>query len=803
MSRGSCDSSGGVTMSAPPRSPSTAAQIFGLPEEPSSEQTSSTPRRKLAGDASPIPPMSEPSLHPAIEYLTALFDKDATVCLTFIHSTKTYPGTNDPVVKNVFCPLSEVITDAGIRQLTARNKFEHVYVSMAPFKPGSKNRTRPNIAEARHVFIEVDEHGDETLAAVRVSVAAGEIPAPTYILQSSPHKFQFIWNVSDFDIPTQVALNKTLQQKFNTDPQSVDPARVLRIPGFRNIKKKYGDSKPMVQIVEHNESPVPITLADFAIPLAVQPDRTVYPPASDAAVQQSIEFLEAAMDAASVSCERKPWDGSNGAWKFLLALCPWRGDHTSGGESDAMAIVQPSGAYGFKCLHAHCADKKWDQFREYLENRAGHKLAFSALPAREPDYPKTGETPAPVTAVVRPTLSETAYYGLAGAIVKKMQPQTEAHPAGLLVELMISFGSALGRCAYIQVEDTRHYTNEFMVKVGESSRARKGTGKDRIRAIMRQVDPDWLKTRSVSGIGSGEVIIHLVRDPHNEWVFDKKKGNGSQVMTDAGVEDKRLCVNLGEFQGILSVCHRPDNLLSVVMRDGWDGLPLHNLVKNNPASCAEGLLSLLADTTRTELSVSLSQAERNNGFANRFLWVYVYRTQLLPEGGETIDWTAEAQRLRDAMEFGRQVGRVFMDKPAHDFWCRTLYPKLEREIPGLVGALTARASAHTMRLALLYALLDKSDHIRIEHLEAAAALWQYCEDSVQTIFGDLLSPEHMKIMEFLRVHGAATKNNIIHDCFRGNRKADLIQADLDLLKSREKITVKDVDGVPQYRTVGH
>jgi hypothetical protein len=403
--------------------------------------------------------------------------------------------------------------------------------------------------------------------------------------------------------------------------------------------------------------------------------------------------------------------------------------------------------------------------------------------------------------VVRPILSETAYYGLAGAITKKLEPCTESHPAGLLLELMVSFGNMLGRCAYIQVEDTKHFTNEFMVKVGESSRSRKGTGKNRIRAIMEQVDPEWLRQRNVSGIGSGEVIIHLVRDPHTEYFFDKKKGTGARVTTDAGIDDKRLCVNLGEFQGILSVCHRPDNLLSVVMRDGWDGLPLHNLVKTNPASCAEGLLSLLADVTRADLTVSLSQADRANGFANRFLWAYVYRTKLLPEGGGDMDWSVEVPQLRQAVEFGRQVGRVFMDKAARDRWCRTVYPKLEREVPGIVGALTARASAHTMRLALLYALFDKSDHIRLEHLEAAEGLWQYCEDSVQAIFGNLLSPEQSKILEFLAGVDCATKTQLIHDCFKKNRKADLIDDDLQALEKSKKITRKEFNGGHQYRLV--
>ena len=175
--------------------------------------------------------------------------------------------------------------------------------------------------------------------------------------------------------------------KFDTDGACVDPARVLRIPGFRNIKKKYGDSKPVVQIVD-SDLLSHSTLADFDIPLAVKPDNAVYPPASDAAVQHSIEFLEAAMEAASVGYERKPWDGSNGAWKFLLDVCPWHENHENGGQSDAMAIVQPSGAYGFKCLHAHCADKKWEQFREHLENLAGHGLQFSArVNESEPEKP--------------------------------------------------------------------------------------------------------------------------------------------------------------------------------------------------------------------------------------------------------------------------------------------------------------------------------------------------------------------------------------------------------------------------------
>ncbi len=68
-----------------------------------------------------------------------------------------------------------------------------------------------------------------------------------------------------------------------------------------------------------------------------------------------------------------------------------------------------------------------------------------------------------------------ALYGLAGEIVKKLKPETEAHPAALLAEILMSFGNIIGRTAYFQVEDTRHYGNIFAVKVGDTAKSRKGT----------------------------------------------------------------------------------------------------------------------------------------------------------------------------------------------------------------------------------------------------------------------------------------------------------------------------------------
>jgi DNA polymerase-1 len=53
-------------------------------------------------------------------------------------------------------------------------------------------------------------------------------------------------------------------------------------------------------------------------------------------------------------------------------LCPWRGDHSSddGNSPDGGTVIfnQPERLPGFKCLHAHCADRKAKDLLEWIES---------------------------------------------------------------------------------------------------------------------------------------------------------------------------------------------------------------------------------------------------------------------------------------------------------------------------------------------------------------------------------------------------------------------------------------------------
>jgi hypothetical protein len=128
-----------------------------------------------------------------------------------------------------------------------------------------------------------------------------------------------------------------------------------------------------------------------------------------------------------------------------------------------------------------------------------------------------------------------------------------------------------------------------------------------------------------------------------------------------------------------------------------------------------------------------------NGFANRFLWVCSTRSKCLAFGGAVDSESLErlGEHLRGAVVFARGVERLAWAPEAAQEWER-VYPQLSGSRPGLLGLVTARAEAQALRLALIYALLDKSAEIRFEHLRAALELWRYCADSAAYIFGQAL-----------------------------------------------------------------
>lgn len=322
-----------------------------------------------------------------------------------------------------------------------------------------------------------------------------------------------------------------------------------------------------------------------------------------------------------------------------------------------------------------------------------------------------------------PSLDPAALQGLAGDVVQTIEPHSEADPVAILIQYLVAFGSVVGRGPYYQVEGDRHHTNIFTVMVGETSKSRKGTSWGRVRQLYEVVDSEWARAHVTSGLSSGEGLIWAVRDDKDGDEFK--------------VADKRLLVQEGEFAGLLRGMARHGNVISPVIRDAWDKGNLRTLTKNSPAVATGAHISIIGHITKDELRRHLDNTEAANGFANRFIFACVRRSKVLPFGGNLPDEAIArlAKRTREAVAYARNLAEIPMGAEARPVW-EGVYGPLSEGRPGLLGAVTARAEAQVMRLALLYALLDKAGEIGSEHLTAALALWNYCNESAAHIFGD-------------------------------------------------------------------
>ena len=300
-----------------------------------------------------------------------------------------------------------------------------------------------------------------------------------------------------------------------------------------------------------------------------------------------------------------------------------------------------------------------------------------------------------------------------------LAPHSEAHPAAILLQLLAAFGNAVGPAPHCMVDATRHGLNLFLVLVGESSKARKGTSWNQIRRLFDEVDRPWVTERVTTARLTPSALIYALRD--------------QQPATD-----RRLLALSEEFAAVLHSLRRAKGHLSPLLRCAWDSGDLHSLGGLHPIQATGTHISLIAHITQRELAENLHPTEAHNGFANRCLWTAVQRSQCLPEGGDldAHELSAVAAELRRALDWvgDAHTLRLVRDDQARALW-RDRYPALSQVRPGLYGAATSRAEAQVLRLSALYAVLDCSPIIRLPHLQAALAVWDYCSASASLFFG--------------------------------------------------------------------
>lgn len=253
------------------------------------------------------------------------------------------------------------------------------------------------------------------------------------------------------------------------------------------------------------------------------------------------------------------------------------------------------------------------------------------------------------------------------------------------------------------------------------------------------------------------------------------------------VED--FCRSLPSRMGGLACTKREGNTLSMGIRCFWDSGDYAPLTKNNPVTVRGAHISILTHITMQELAVCLGEVQAVNGFGNRFLWVCARRAKLVPLPSRMPDAElAPLQReLWRLVGLAQQRGTMTMTPPAEALW-ESLYTALSQEHSGLAGSIINRAEAQTLRLALIYALLDGQGQIEEAHLHAALAFWQFAQESALYIFGNKAAdPVEQKILELLATGEKSSTE--VNKHFGGHVSKERLQNVLEELAARQRISL--------------
>lgn len=369
-----------------------------------------------------------------------------------------------------------------------------------------------------------------------------------------------------------------------------------------------------------------------------------------------------------------------------------------------------------------------------------------------------------------PQLASEALHGLAGEIVTAATKNSEADPAAVLATFLTHAGIAVGRGPRVRVGDDFHHARLFVAVVGQSARGRKGTSEKPVRRIGEIVTQVLGPMNWQPGpLSTGEGLAYAIRDGEEDG--------------DAGVEDKRLLIVEGEFAAPLRAMQRQGNTLSTALRSAWDGTTIAPMTKGSRIRASDPHVGIVGHITKQELSELLSRVDIFNGFANRFLWWCARRSKSLPlaSGMSQSDVERLGTKYASRLEAAQKLGEVEFSDDARKLYV-ALYGDLTRDGNGLHAIVTARAEAQLIRLALTYAVIDASPVISTHHLNAAVAVWDYCDESAKYLFGDSQpNPLEGRIVEALRAGPQSTTE--LHRALSGHVSATSLRAALESLEA--------------------
>jgi hypothetical protein len=187
----------------------------------------------------------------SLEFLRVAFQQDDWVALLVKSSTA------HRVAQRVV-PISVAMSPSVQAWLTRENESSaaNVYVSVNALRPRTASRRRSAVGAIRHVFLDADDDWSSVLQAIE---RRPDLPAPSYLLHSSPNRIHIFWRVTDFASDAVEVLQRRLARELHTDFAATSCSQLTRLPGFLNRKR----SMPWRITVEYGRPEGLYSPADF------------------------------------------------------------------------------------------------------------------------------------------------------------------------------------------------------------------------------------------------------------------------------------------------------------------------------------------------------------------------------------------------------------------------------------------------------------------------------------------------------------------------------------------------------------
>lgn len=393
-------------------------------------------------------------------------------------------------------------------------------------------------------------------------------------------------------------------------------------------------------------------------------------------------------------------------------------------------------------------------------------------------------------------IDQAALHGIAGEFVRLVEPECEGDPVAVLLNFLVGFGNIVGGNRlgselrpYREISGIKHHTNLFVNFIGDTSEGRKDTARGPVRSFLRLVDEEWSDECVKSRLATGEGLVHAIRDPV-EVPNKDKDGNiiEGRSTTDYGVLDKRLMIYQSELGDLLTTGNRSGNNLFNTLMIAWDGGKLDVPVKVQPIKSSLSHVSYCGNATFDVIKDAVLMKHLEKGYANRFLYFCVARSKVIPIP-KSIDYCSNdlINRMKGVIEFAENVGELQWSDEAAKLWDEgNMYRELTAPNGGdLVGLITSRGAPQVLRLAMIYALLDKSKDIKSVHLRAAHAVWKYSVASVKFLFGgEVADKDANKLLSILKSNPDGMTKTDIHHSFGRNMNGERLGNALRLLSDK-------------------